>query len=487
MRDTVKRAVLWRSGSQIAAQVVAWGSTLIVIRILDPADYGLFAMTQVVMVFLSFLGGVGFASSLVQDRDLTTRKIRQAFGLLLLINAALATAQFLLAPLVASYYRTPDITALLRVQALIYLATPFIALPEVLLTREMDFRRPALANLVATLVSVVTALACALNDFGVWTLIIAPIAMFWTRAAGLMIAARFAYWPLFRLDGTRAMFDFGLLLLAGHFFWVVLTQADIAIAGRMLPVEQVGYYAEAMFIVGIVAHRLVPALNEVAFPAYAQLKHDVPALRFAFLKATRLIMLAVCPIYFGLAVTSHEAVGVLLGEKWLPLAPIVTLLALAMPMVTLHTLFAPALNALGHPRISMIASVVGAAIMPAAFLLAVDRGPLGLAMVWLIAFPLVPLTSFILSRPILGLSATDMMRAVLPGLATSAAMAGIVLGVAAILPPLPPLASLGAKALTGIAAYAGLLSLFARSTMLELKDFVLRRKGLEPAASPAGL
>ena len=89
LRDEVKNAVLWRSGSQIAAQLVAWCSTLAVIRILDPADYGLFAMTQVVLTFLNFLNGYGFASSLVQDREIDSRKVRQAFGLMLLVNGVL--------------------------------------------------------------------------------------------------------------------------------------------------------------------------------------------------------------------------------------------------------------------------------------------------------------------------------------------------------------------------------------------------------------
>ena len=150
---SVKRAVLWRSGSQIAAQVVAWGSTLAVVRILDPSDYGLFAMTQVVLAFLSFLNGYGFASSLIQERDVSPERIRQGFGLLLLVNAGIALIQLGLAPLAAAWYRQPVVADLLRVQALIFLATPFIALPEVLLMRELDFRRPALVTLGATLVS----------------------------------------------------------------------------------------------------------------------------------------------------------------------------------------------------------------------------------------------------------------------------------------------------------------------------------------------
>ena len=138
--DTVKRAVIWRSGSQIFAQIVAWASTLMVIRILDPADYGLFAMTQVVIVFLNFLNGYGFAGSLIREPELSEERIRQAFGILLLVNGALALLQVCLAPLAADYYHQPEVRALLQAQALIFLSPPFAAIPQVLLTRAMDFR-----------------------------------------------------------------------------------------------------------------------------------------------------------------------------------------------------------------------------------------------------------------------------------------------------------------------------------------------------------
>src|SRR3546814_5047501 len=79
--DRVRSAVIWRSGSQILAQLVTWSVTLVVIRLLDPADYSLFAMTQVIMSFLAFLNGWGFASALVQSDSVDPFRIRQAFGL----------------------------------------------------------------------------------------------------------------------------------------------------------------------------------------------------------------------------------------------------------------------------------------------------------------------------------------------------------------------------------------------------------------------
>jgi O-antigen/teichoic acid export membrane protein len=117
-----------------------------VIRLLDPSDYGLFAMTQVILVLLNLLNGYGLAGGLIQKAQVDDRAIRQLFGMLLLLNFGLGALQFLAAPLAAAYYRQPIVADLLRVQALLYIATPFIAFPYALLARAMDFRKQAQAH-----------------------------------------------------------------------------------------------------------------------------------------------------------------------------------------------------------------------------------------------------------------------------------------------------------------------------------------------------
>jgi len=484
LRDEVKRAVIWRSGSQIAAQLVAWCSTLAVIRILDPADYGVFAMTQVVLAFLSFLNGYGFASALVQDREIDSRKVRQAFGMMLLVNGGIALIQLGLAPVAADYYRQPVVADLLRVQALIFLTTPFIALPEALLIRELDFKRPAVANLIATSVSAVVALVCALAGMGVWTLIWAPLALFTVRAAVLVIASRFFILPSFQFAGAGRIFNFGMMLLGGYFFWTILTQADVFIAARFLSAHELGLYAEALFLTTIIAAKFVPPLNEVAFPAYARIQDDRAALSTAFLKAVQLIMLVTCPLYFGLAVVAEDAVDIVLGEKWGAMAPIVAVLAFAMPMFTLYSLFGPAVTALGRTEITMRSAMVGALVMPAAFLFGIQWGTAGLAWAWVLAFPLVPLAAFIQSRAPLGLSLRSMASALAPGLSASACMAGFVglaelaLADLASWQRLPLLIALGGT------SYLALLYLVARETLRDAIELLVHRKRgqtLQPA------
>src|SRR5690606_18494878 len=93
----IRQAVFWRSGSQIVSQMLSWIVTLLVIRLLDPADYGLFAMTQVILNFATFLNGYGLVSALVQSESVDSHRLRQAFGMMLLLNGGLALAQLAIA------------------------------------------------------------------------------------------------------------------------------------------------------------------------------------------------------------------------------------------------------------------------------------------------------------------------------------------------------------------------------------------------------
>lgn len=482
LAHSVRKAVIWRSGSQIVAQVVAWGATLAVVRILDPADYGLFAMTQVVLAFLSFLNGYGFASALVREKEIDQQKIRQAFGILILVNGFIALAQLGLAPLAAAWYRQPIIGDLLRVQSLIYLATPFIALPEVLLIRDMDFKRPAMVNICATVVSASISLVGALGGLGVWTLVIAPIAFFWTRAAGLVIAARFWVLPSFRFSGAESLVSYGLMMLGSHFFWTIVTQSDVFIASRSVDAHALGLYAEALFLTTLITSKFVPPLNEVAFPTYARMQDDPGRLADSFLKAVRLILLITCPIFFGLAVTAGDVVLIVLGPKWVEMAPLVTILAFAMPAMTLHVLFAPALNAAGLPHITMRASMLGAALMPVAFIAGAQAGTQGIALAWLTAFPLVPLFTWMQCRGPLGLRGRAMAAAILPALLAAAAMAVPVHALGLAMAGADEWGRLAAQVTLGMLLYSAALYLVSRATLNELIDLLLHRRTSPPKA-----
>ena len=472
----VRNAVIWRSGSQIGTQIVSWASTLIVIRLLAPDDYGLFAMAQVMLMLLSTMNGWGLASALIREDDVSEERLRQTLGMLIILNCGLALTQFIAAPLVAAWFEQPMVTDLLRVQSLLYLAVPFCALPHAILSRRMDFLRPAQVRLVSALAGAVTALTGALSGWGVWTLVCAPMVMLSTEAVGMTWAARAPIRPSFRFAGAGHIAGFGGVMTATQIFWFIQSQADVMIAGRVLDTHTLGVYTTGLFLAQLLAAKFVPPINEVAYAAYAR-QRDVGAT--PLLATIRLVLLVALPAYAGLAVAAPVLVPVLLGEKWIGIVPLLPVLAIAMAMLTLQILFAPATNARGFPGIALRVTISGAVVMPLAFLIGSRWGVMGFAWGWVGGMAVLTATTVVLSQRVLDLKLSDLLVTIAPPLAAALVMAAGVTLALAMLPPILPIAALALMVMLGVALYGGALQLIAPERIAEALRFAHTRGGSE--------
>ncbi|CAN5346490.1 lipopolysaccharide biosynthesis protein [soil metagenome] len=471
----VVKSLIWRSGSQIFAQLFTWSATFIVIRLLAPADYGVFAMTSSVLALLSMLSGGNFASALVRAPKLDRHHVRQVLGLLIVLNGSLAIIQFAVAPAIAAYYRQPIVGDLLRVQTLIYLANPPLALSVALLSRKMDFRAQAMANIASAFAGAGTALAGALAGWGVWTLVFAPIAMIWTRAIGMSIVARLDYVPSFHFRGAGATMSFGVAMIASQFLWFIQTQSDIFIGGRFLDVRHLGLYTTALFLAQLLTSKFVPPMNEIAYSAYARLQHDRPAIAGAFLRSTAMIMFVSLPFYAGMALTAEPLVMTVLGPHWVEVAPLIRVLAWVMPLVTLQILFAPVTNALGKPRMAVYSSAVGAVIMTGCFAVGVRHGAIGLAQAWLFGFPLLTIITAAMSLPVIGLHPLRLAQEISRPLIAAAVMTVAVATIDHFMPPVPAIIHLAVLVATGGLAFGLAATIFARPILTDILGLARRR------------
>ncbi|MEL6667230.1 MAG: lipopolysaccharide biosynthesis protein [Pseudomonadota bacterium] len=490
----MRSAVAWRWGTQVAAQIITWTSTILVVRLLDPTDYGLFAMSQVVITALAFLNGASFATSLVQTKRIDQRRIAQVFGLLLAFNGTLAMVQLLSAPYAAAYFREPLVADMLRLQAVIFLTVPFTALPTELLARELQFRKQGQVNMVSAVVGAVVALVLAWQGFGVWALVYAPIAMFITRAIGLTWAAGLRVKPIFDPRGAWDLVTFGGTLTLCQLFWIVQSQSDIVIAGRLLPTYDLGLYSEALFLTLIVTGRFIPPINEVALAAYSELHRAGKPLGPYFLKTARMVMMVSAPIYVGLALTSEAAILTLFGEKWAKMVPVVGGLAVVMPAFALQLICSPVTNAMGRPKVYLTTSAAGAMIMPVAFLWGVnggmfggDTGPMGLVHAWWIAAPLLCAFTLAMTLPRIGVSPIALVRELAPIALACAAMTAAVIGVQRFAPFGTYWLDLAWNGFVGASVYAATFWFGYRSLVTDTWN-LLRDRGSpenQTAASPA--
>ncbi len=476
----LRGALAWRWGTQVLAQIITWASTILVVRMLTPSDYGLYAMAQMVVTAFAFLNGQSFATSLIQTDSIEERRVGQVFGMLLLLNGTLAATQFAIAPLAAAYFGEPLLAEMLRVQALIFLTIPFAALQQELLARRIEFRSQGIVNLVCALVGAATALLLAWRGFGVWALVYAPVMMFGTRAVGMTLAARMLVKPVFDFRGARDLFTFGGALTLCQFLWIVQSQSDIVIAGRSFATHELGLYSEALFLTLIITGRFLPPINEVAFPAYAELHKARQPLGPLFLRVQRMVALLVAPAYVGLALVAGPAVETLFGAKWTGMAPLVSGLALAMPAFALQIVCSPATNGMGRPRIYMATNGAGAILFPLLFFIGVEAGPKGLVAAWWIGAPALLAFTWSLTLPQIGVRWRELAVSLAPAILATGIMAVAVLAVRAVLPTVPAPLALAILAGTGAASYLLALLLLARETVAEIVAFVMYRD-LAPA------
>ncbi|GAB5349813.1 lipopolysaccharide biosynthesis protein [Alteriqipengyuania sp. 357] len=470
LRDLVRSAVIWRSGTQIVGQIITWGSTFLVIRILDPADYGLYAMAAVVLNLLSLINGFGIANAAIREGELQPHTIRQVFGMLVLLNAGLALVQFSAAGLIANYFGQPMVADLLRVQCLLYLTNPFSALAYALLSRRMDFRSQAQANLVSAILGAIVALGGAWLGMGVWALVAAPLTMFASKALLTTIKARAFILPSFSFAGSGHLARYGITVLGGSFAWFVATQTDILLGGRLLSAAELGFYTTALFLTQMFVTKFVPPINEIAFAAFARIQDDRDAVARSFLKAVRIVFLAAMPFCLGMSAVAEPMVAVLLGDKWAAAAPVVFFLGLAMPFMGMQVVFGPAVSAIGRPGITTQTSIIAAVLLTASYAVGLQWGMVGLAASWLVGYPLLIACSARLCLPVLGVSARDYLAALAPPLAAGLVMWASVRVIAPFTGDFPTIVQLAAQVALGGIVYCAVMLLIGRDRVLELLE-----------------
>ncbi len=472
----VRSAVAWRWGTQVAAQIITWTSTFLVVRLLGPTDYGLFAMSQTMVVALTVLNGQSFATSMVQTDRLDDRRIGQVFGMLLVLAVTLATTQLILAPQAAAYYQEPLVADMLRLQAVIFLTIPFSALPQEWLARQLEFRKAGHANMASAVVGALVALGLAWMGWGVWALVYSGISMFVSRAIGLMIAAKLWVRPVFNPTGAWDLLTFGGTLTLCQIFWIVQSQSDVVIAGRFLSTYDLGLYAQAIFLALIVTARFIPPINEVALAAYSELHRSNKPLGPYFLKTARMVMMVSAPIYIGLALTAENTILVLMGDKWVELIPIFQGLTIVMPAFALQLICGPVTNAMGRPQIQLFTNISGALIFPTMFVWHITVGTMGLVQAWWIAAPLLMAVTLLVTLPRIAVSLVALINTLAP-IALACAVMAIAVLLAQLLVPIPsPLLELIFNAALGACTYAAAFWFGYRGIVRETWDLLRNRE-----------
>ena len=458
--------IKWQVGASFLQKAIQVSGTVILARILGPADFGLFALAMVAIDALGLFRSMGFDSALIQRKDDIEKAANSAFFLIPILGIILYLILEILAPWIAKIFNNSQLVGITRALGIIFVVSSLGRVPAALMERNMLFKKVSMIEISSAIIFSGSAVILAMLKFGVWSLVYAYILRTINQNILTFILAKWR--PKFQFDKTIAleMFHFGKFLFLGGVVWFLKMNLDNMLVGKLLGVTALGLYAIAFNIANFAADYFGGRIYRVTFPAYSKLQGDLHALRSATLKTLKYISVVTMPLGIGVFLLSKELLYFVYGQKWLGAVSVLRILAFAGIFNTLSTCLGAVFLAAGKPRyglwvISLQVALFLAFIKPMTSLLGLN----GVGLVVTLSGFIVFLITLVLTKKILFISSYQMYSSLKPSLVASSLMAlGIVLMKYAFL-----------QQMTGILFYYNFIIL----SLFSLTIYVLSLLGVE--------
>lgn len=427
------RGTAWSTVSTAGRQILTFASLATVARRLGPDAYGVMGMAAIVVGFINNFRELGTTPAIIQKPSLSSRLLSSLFWINAIFGLAMCLLVSGIAPWVAVFFHTAEITPVLRVFSLSFVFASLGVVHSALLNREMMFRHLAIIDLASGLLTYLVALVCAYHGLGVWSLVFANVSTTFVGTIGYWLAFRFR--PAFTFAKSEVM---GIASYSSNFsaFGIVnygCRNADNLIVGKVLGPVSLGFYQMAYNLMMTPLQNVSWVIVQVLFPAFARIQDDNQRFREAYVRSCMLIGLVTFPAMAGLGVVIDPLVRAVLGPKWLGAIPIFLILVPVGVVQSIHTTVGVIYQAKGRTDWMFRMSIVFLAATLTAFLIGVHYGATGVAAAYAVAY-------FVLLHPFLavpfrlvGLRVRDFAWALLPQLLWTGVMAAACLGWLALL------------------------------------------------------
>lgn len=319
MEEKAIRGVPWTLLSYGVDRVVGLVTTMVLARLLAPADFGLMALGVLVITVINLLSGLGLGGALVVRRDLDERAQGTVLTLLLATGAAFGGILALLSPFAADAFGEPRLTGILLALAGLVVFNGLSWFYTTVLQRELEFKRRFASIAIQTLVGSVVTIVLAALGVGVWSLIVGVIVGTAVYTALVIVLSPYRVRPAWDRGAARSLFSSGRgFLLQGATAFVQLN-TDYVVVSRVLGTTPLGYYSMAYRLGELPQLAIADPIARVTFPSFARMRERREDVLPSYLTALRLVALVACPVGIILSGAAEPFTRTLLGDQWLPL------------------------------------------------------------------------------------------------------------------------------------------------------------------------
>ena len=471
----VDRSTAWVAVASTIAGVLDAVSTIVCIQIgVTTGELGAATLAVALFPIIDRLGGVGLIAATVREPDPDRDAMSSVLWLGLGVAAVLTGLLFVGRSLIARAFPDPIVATLLVAYSARLLVRHWAVAPEAMLKRALRYRELSIVRVCGELTEAFVKLGLAYagvhgnRDLAIWCFVIGPIANAIVTTAGTLVC--YPWLPRFTLkrDVVRRVARFCAAVSGGDLLYFAYTSADYLVIGRYFGRSAVGIYRLAYELVIDVVRMLSLVTTEVAFPTFARLAEDLPAVGAHLLRFTRQNLMVLAPFLVFVGIEADDLLAGMFGTLPPQAATAARILCVVGATRTLGFVLPAMLAGLGLASRVLLYNTIAAIFLPLAFVIAAEVAPasgyVAVAAAWAIGYPIVFAVLLSMSLPHAELTLGAYVRAIRGIVAIAACAAGAGLLARMALPDVAT-ARLLVVATVVLAVYAALLARFERVTL----------------------
>ena len=413
---------------KLSTQVVQFGVSMVLARLLTPNDYGTVALTGIFFAVAGVLVDGGFGNALIQKKDADDLDFNSVFYINLVLSVVAYVALFFAAPWIADFYKTPELVAIVRVSAICFLFNAVNAIQNAELTKKMLFHLSFRVSVITCFTSAVCGVTLAFWGFGVWALVWSSLI---TGLVGVIARWFIIAWrpkAMFSFRRLKPLFAYGWKMAVSALLDQIFSNLNGLLIGRFYTKADLAYVHKGYSLPRLAMGEVDATLGRVSFPALVLLQDDKAKLRDAMRRMIQCSTFLVFPLMVIIAVCSHSIIRLLFGSQWTPATPYMMLACFTFALWPFHTINLKGIMALGRSdvflKLEIIKKVSALVVLVSAFRLGV------LPWMAISAFVLGPFSVLVNAWPnrkLLNYTVSMQLRDVMPTVLICIAEAAIIL------------------------------------------------------------
>lgn len=353
LKEKTAKGLLWGGISNGMQQLLNLLFGIFLARLLTPEDYGMVGMLTIFSLIAGTIQESGFTAALANKKEVTHKDYNAVFWFSTLLSAFLYIILFFCAPLIASFYETPELTWLSRYLFLGFFISSFGISHSAYFFRNLMVKQKAISIICGLAVSGCIGVIMAYCGFAYWGIATQTITYILTINIFYLY---FSPWrPSFSIDFSplKGMISFSSKLMITNIFNHVNNNIFSVILGKFYTSQDVGYFTQANKW-NYMGHSLISGMvNGVAQPVLASTIDDRERQLRVFRKMLRFTSFISFPSMFGLSLIAPQFITIAITDKWLFSAEILQILCIGAAFIPITTLFSNLVISKGKSNIYM--------------------------------------------------------------------------------------------------------------------------------------